>query len=304
MLKLEVKYKERIDKYISDNSDLSRNDAKQLILQNAVHLNDNIPVHKPNYIVREGWTINIIKLLDKEMDIKPVDIPLNIVYEDKDLVVINKPTNLVVHPAPGHINDTLVNGLLFHFKTLSNENGLLRPGIVHRIDKDTSGLLIVAKNNETHILLSEMLKKHEIKRSYVAICEGLIEHKNLKINLPIERHHSDRKQMTVHKNGKEAITYVNVLKSFYLEKKPMSLIQCDLETGRTHQIRVHLSHIKNPVYGDPIYGHKVDDYNQRLHAYKLSFIHPVSKKEIIVYADVPKEFDIADYDFSQLMNNI
>lgn len=258
MLKLDVNYKERIDKYISDNSEISRNDAKQLILQGAVFLNNNsIPVNKPNYIVQEGWNITITKLIEKETNIVPTKMDLNIVYEDEDIVILDKPTNLVVHPAPGHYEDTLVNGLLHHFKTLSNENGLLRPGIVHRIDKDTSGLLIIAKNNETHIKLAQMLKKHEIKRSYIAICDGLIENKITKINLPINRHANDRKKMTVNKDGKESITTVYLLKHFYIDKQPKSLVKCELQTGRTHQIRVHLKYIGHPVYGDSVYNKKV-----------------------------------------------
>lgn len=298
MLKLDVNYKERIDKYISDNSEISRNDAKQLILQGAVFLNNNsIPVNKPNYIVQEGWNITITKLIEKETNIVPTKMDLNIVYEDEDIVILDKPSNLVVHPAPGHYEDTLVNGLLHHFKTLSNENGLLRPGIVHRIDKDTSGLLIIAKNNETHIKLAQMLKKHEIKRSYIAICDGLIENKITKINLPIIRHANDRKKMTVNKDGKESITTVYLLKHFYIDKQPKSLVKCELQTGRTHQIRVHLKYIGHPVYGDSVYNKKVDEFNQRLHAYKLEFIHPNTQQNIKVFANMPSEFNVADFDF-------
>ncbi|VEU77092.1 RluA family pseudouridine synthase [Mycoplasmopsis columbina] len=300
MLKINVEYKERIDKYISDNSEISRNDIKQLILEGAVTIGDNIPVRKPNFIVTEGTIITIERLINKEINIEPVQMNLDIVYEDDDLVIINKPTNLVVHPAPGHYNDTLVNGLLYHFKTLSNENGLLRPGIIHRIDKDTSGLLIIAKNNEIHNLLSEMLKKHEIKRSYIAIASGILKHKQMRINLPLNRHRTDRKLIEVNKNGKEAITNVKLLKTFYIDKKPYSLVQCDLETGRTHQIRVHLAYLKHPVYGDATYGTKVDELGQRLHAYKLEFIHPKTNKKIKVYANVPKEFNVADFDFETL----
>ncbi|WP_029608524.1 RluA family pseudouridine synthase [Mycoplasma simbae] len=302
MLKLDVNYKERIDKYISDNSELSRNDVKQLILQGAVLLNDNtVPVNKPNYIVQPGWNITITKLIDKQTNVVPTKMDLDIVYEDDDLVVLNKPSDLVVHPAPGHHEDTLVNGLLHHFKTLSNENGLLRPGIVHRIDKDTSGLLIIAKNNESHIKLVEMLKNHEIKRSYIAICDGLIENKNTRINLPINRHAKDRKKMAVQRDGKESVTNVYLLKHFYLDKSPKSLVRCELETGRTHQIRVHLKYAGHPVYGDAVYNKKVDDFNQRLHAYKLEFTHPITQKHIQVFAPIPEQFNVADYDFSELL---
>ncbi|MBZ4204230.1 RluA family pseudouridine synthase [Mycoplasma tauri] len=301
MFQLEVKYKERIDKYISDNSHITRNDAQELIKQEAVYLDDHVYVRKANYLPKIGSIITVEKLIEKETDIKPLDLPIDIVYSDKDIVIVNKPSGLVVHPAPGHLNDTLVNILMHHFKNdLSNTNGLLRLGIVHRIDKDTSGLLIVAKNNVVHNKLAEIFKKHQAKRSYIAICEGVLENKITKINLPIKRNEADRRLMSVHKDGKEAITYVHLLKTFYIDKKPYSLVRCELETGRTHQIRVHLAYIKHPVYGDPVYGKEVDNYNQRLHAYKLDFMHPISSEKIEVFAPIPKEFNIADYDFDQL----
>ncbi|MBZ4195164.1 RluA family pseudouridine synthase [Mycoplasma sp. 1331] len=301
MFQLEVKYKERIDKYISDNSHITRNDAQELIKQGAVYLDYHVYVRKANYLPKIGSIITVEKLIEKETDIKPLDLPIDIVYSDKDIVIVNKPSGLVVHPAPGHLNDTLVNILMHHFKNdLSNTNGLLRLGIVHRIDKDTSGLLIVAKNNVVHNKLAEIFKKHQAKRSYIAICEGVLENKITKINLPIKRNEADRRLMSVHKDGKEAITYVHLLKTFYIDKKPYSLVRCELETGRTHQIRVHLAYIKHPVYGDHVYGKEVDNYNQRLHAYKLDFMHPISSEKIEVFAPIPKEFNIADYDFDQL----
>lgn len=230
--------------------------------------------------------------------------PLDIRYEDDNLLVLNKPSGLVVHPAPGHLNDTLVNALMYHFKNnLSDTNGLLRLGIVHRIDKDTSGLLIIAKDNETHNELAKMLKNHQIKRTYIAICEGILPNKVTKINLPIQRDAKNRKLMSIHKDGKSSVTYVHLLKTFYIDNKPYSLVKCELETGRTHQIRVHLAYIKHPVYGDNIYGSHVDDFNQRLHAYRLSFIHPISKKQVDVYSDIPSEFDIAEYDYELLKND-
>lgn len=304
MIKLEVTYKERIDKYISNNTEISRNDIKSLIEQRAVFVNGT-NVIKPKYIVREGQIIEIVKLLDKETDVKPKEMEINVIYEDDDLLVIDKPSDLVVHPAPGHTNDTLVNGLLYHFKNnLSNENGLLRPGIVHRIDKDTSGLLMIAKNNEIHKILTDEFKQHNIKRSYVAICEGVLSSNKIKLNLPIGRDPKNRQQMTVTSvNSKEAITHIELLKTFYYENKPLSLIKCELETGRTHQIRVHLAYIKNPVYGDPVYGNAVDDFNQRLHAYKLEFIHPITQKHIILYSNPPIQFNISEYNFEQLKEN-
>ncbi|TNK85392.1 RluA family pseudouridine synthase, partial [Mycoplasmopsis pullorum] len=298
MIKLTVTYKERIDKYISNHCDISRNDIKELIEQRAVFVNGH-NVIKPKYIVREGQEIEVVRLLDKEIKIDPQDIELKIVYEDEDILVIDKPSGMVVHPAPGHHDNTLVNALLYHFKNnLSNHNGLLRPGIVHRIDKDTSGLIMIAKNNAIHTQLAEYFKTHEIKRSYLAICEGLLSSNKIKLDLPIGRDTKNRQKMTVtNHNSKSAITHLEVLKTFYLNHMPMSLVKATLETGRTHQIRVHAAYIKNAVYGDPVYGKKVDEFNQRLHAYKLQFTHPKTQEEIILFSKPPKEFDVCDFDF-------
>ncbi len=298
MLEITVTYKERIDKYISNNTDITRNDIQELIKQNAVLVNDKV-VMKANFIVNEGQNIKILKLIEKqELKIKPENIEIKVVYEDEDLLVVDKPSDLVVHPAPGHFEHTLINGLMYKYKNLSDVNGLLRPGIVHRIDKDTSGLLVVAKNNEMHNLLSNMIKDHLIKRKYLALALCSFKDKNLKINLPIGRDLKNRQKMAVTpNNSKEAITNVEVLKEFYYEGEILSLVKCSLETGRTHQIRVHLAYIKHPVYGDPIYGKKVDDFNQRLHAYNLSFIHPKTKKLINLFSFPSKEFEISNFDF-------
>ncbi|MGZ9413484.1 RluA family pseudouridine synthase [Mycoplasma sp. Z386] len=294
-LVLEVKYKERIDKYISYNSDISRNDAKELILGKNVYINDEILVLKPNFIVFENQKIYIKEIPVKEINVEPEKMDLNIIYEDDDLIVINKPTGMVVHPAPGNLKGTLVNGLLYYFNNnLSNINGQMRPGILHRIDKDTSGLLIVAKNNKSHSFLAEQLKNHLIKRKYKAIVEGFISNEIMHINLPIGRDPLHRQKMTVIKqNSKEAITHVFLEKLFTYNQKNFSLIRCELETGRTHQIRVHMAYIKNPVYGDPLYGKKVDEFNQRLHAYEIEFTHPNGKK-MIFNAPLPKEFEISN----------
>ncbi|WP_044888969.1 RluA family pseudouridine synthase [Mycoplasmopsis glycophila] len=302
MIELIVKYKDRIDKYVSNNTEISRNDIQQLIEENVVSV-DGMIINKPKFQVREGQLIKIERVIDKEIKIEPQEMELNIVYEDEHLCVIDKPTGLIVHPAPGHYEKTLVNGLLYHFKNnLSNENGLLRPGIVHRIDKDTSGLLIIAKNNESHKLLAEMFAEHKIQRSYVAICDGIIEDKKLKLDLPIGRNPKDRQKMAVtNQNSKHAITYVTLLNTFYLDNLPKSLIKCELETGRTHQIRVHLAYIKNPIYGDPIYNKYVDEQGQRLHAYKLTFLHPLLNKRITLYSKPPKDFDVANFDFDQFI---
>ncbi|QGZ97813.1 RluA family pseudouridine synthase [Mycoplasma sp. NEAQ87857] len=300
MLNLKVNYQERIDKYIANNSDISRNDARLLIEEKAVTVNGVI-VNKPKFQVYEGQEIHISRVIDKTIDVLPQQMDLNIVYEDEHLCVIDKPSGMIVHPAPGHKDNTLVNGLLYHFKNnLSNENGLLRPGIVHRIDKDTSGLLIIAKTNEVHKLLADMFFDHQIKRSYIAICDGVIQDKKLKLDLPIGRNVKDRQKMAVtNTNSKHAITYVTLLSTFYLDNLPKSLVKCELETGRTHQIRVHLNYIKNPIYGDPIYNRYVDEFGQRLHAYKLKFTHPITKKEIVLFSNVPEEFNVSHYDFQE-----
>nr|WP_318033144.1 RluA family pseudouridine synthase [Mycoplasmopsis cynos] len=266
MIELIVKYPERVDKYIANNSDITRNDIKLLIQEGAVFV-DGIKVNKPKFEVKENQLIKVIKVIDKEINIIPENIELNIIYDDEYLCIIDKPSGLVVHPSPGHTSKTLVNGLLYHFKNnLSNENGLLRPGIVHRIDKDTSGLLIIAKNNLVHNKLAEMFATHNVNRKYLAICDGILEDKKLRLNLPIGRSVKDRQKMTITNiNSKPAITNVTLLKSFYLNNQPKSLVKCELETGRTHQIRVHLKYIKNPVYGDPLYNKEVDNFGQRLH---------------------------------------
>ncbi|MBX4210045.1 MAG: RluA family pseudouridine synthase [Mollicutes bacterium PWAP] len=283
-----VETKERIDKYISNNSNISRNDIKTLIEMHAVSVN-GIEVRKNKFNVKNGDLINISKLVQKEMSAKPENIEIDVIFEDKYLAVINKKSGMVVHPAPGHPGGTLVNALLHRFKGLSNINGDIRPGIVHRIDKDTSGLLVVAKENQTHKALADLLRNHEIKRIYYAIVEGKMENKIYHINLPIARDDISRKKMIVSKHkSKNAVTHI------YTEKivGNKSLVRCELETGRTHQIRVHLNYIKHPVFGDPTYGSKVDDFGQRLHAYKLSFIHPITKEKMYFEAPLPKEFDI------------
>ncbi|WP_027121409.1 RluA family pseudouridine synthase [Mycoplasma leonicaptivi] len=305
MLQIEVKYKDRIDKYVTNNSDISRNDIKQLILEGAVLVN-NVKINKPKFEVHEGQIINIIKIIDKTIHINPEKMDLNIVYDDEYICVIDKPSGMVVHPSPGHHQNTLVNGLLYHFKNnLSNENGLLRPGIVHRIDKDTSGLLIIAKNNEVHKLLSDKFSTHSIKREYIAICDGILEDKRLKLNLPIGRSNKDRQKMAItNTNSKNAITNVTLLNSFYLNNQPKSLVKCELETGRTHQIRVHMQYIGNPIYGDPVYGKSIDEFGQRLHAYSIEFQHPVTHKKMLFFSDLPEIMkQESNFNFSEFIKN-
>lgn len=285
---IKVEEKERIDKYISTHSDFSRTDIKKLIEAHAVFV-DGIPVRKPNFTVNPGNEILITDVIQKEINAVPEDIEIEVVYEDDDIIVINKESGMVVHPAPGHHSGTLVNALLYRFKDLSDINGAIRPGIVHRIDKDTSGLLVVAKNNDAHRFLAAQLKDHKIERTYLAWVTGRIETKVTHINLPIGRDSKHRQKMAVQlENSKNAVTHVYVEK--ILDKK--TLVRCELETGRTHQIRVHLAHIKHPIIGDPIYGHKIDEFGQRLHAYKLKLQHPTTKKIMEFEAQPPKEFEL------------
>ncbi|WP_330463495.1 RluA family pseudouridine synthase [Metamycoplasma gateae] len=273
MLKLIVNYSERIDKYITNNSEITRNDIQQLIKEGAVFVN-KVKINKNKFVVKENDEIEVIKIIEKQLNVEEQNIELDIVYENDDYLVINKPSGLVVHPAPGHRDNTLVNGLMYHFKNnLSNVNGLLRLGVVHRIDKDTSGLLIIAKNNTTHNYFASLLKEHKINRTYLAIVDGKIPNKKMHIDLPIGRDLKNRQKFAVtEQNSKHAYTMIEVLRYLKIDNKDKTLVKCNLKTGRTHQIRVHLNYIKHPVYGDPIYNKKIDEFNQRLHAVELEFI--------------------------------
>jgi 23S rRNA pseudouridine1911/1915/1917 synthase len=225
---------------------------------------------------------------DEELEIKAQDMNLDIVHEDKDIVIINKKAGVVVHPAPGHYENTLVNGLLYHIKDLSAINGVNRPGIVHRLDKDTSGLIIVAKNDEAHRNLVEMFSKHTINKTYLAIAKGKLSQETGRIETLIGRNPKDRKQMTVvYRNGKNAITNYKVLDS----KGNYTLLSVNIETGRTHQIRVHLKYMNHPIVGDQVYGRKDNIANrQMLHAYKLEFKHPITEEKMSVVGNPPKDF--------------
>lgn len=283
-----VEERDRIDRYIANNSDFSRTDIKKLIEAHAVFV-DGISIRKPNFKVNEGNEILITDIIQKEIRAIPEDIPIDVVYEDKDIIVVNKKSGMVVHPAPGHHTGTLVNALLHRFKNLSDLNGSIRPGIVHRIDKDTSGLLVVAKNNDAHRFLASEIKNHDVERTYLAWVKGRIETKITHLNLPIGRDPIHRQKMAVQKqNSKNAITHVFTEKIF--EKK--TLVRCELETGRTHQIRVHLAYIGHPIIGDPIYGQAIDDFGQRLHAHKLKLIHPTTKKEMEFVIQPPENFGL------------
>ena len=280
----------RIDGVISAyTTELSRNTVQRLIEEEQIKVNGNKikPSYKTN--LNDEIDINIPKA--KEIDLKPQNIPLEVLYEDSDIIVINKPKGMVVHPANGNPDGTLVNAIMAKCKdSLSGIGGEIRPGIVHRLDKDTSGVIIVAKNDKAHIKLSEDLKNHKIKKTYIALVRGIIKENEATINMPIGRSKQDRKKMAVDKNGKEAITHFKVLKR-YNEK--YTLLEINIETGRTHQIRVHLSHIGYPIIGDTTYSNGKNEWGvigQCLHAKSLKFEHPITGKEMLIEADLPEYF--------------
>lgn len=289
MARLEIKVNEedkgiRIDSFLANSSDLSRSQIQKLIEEGRVLVNNETTVSR--YKVNPGDFITAEYLEQTPTDIKPKDIALDIVYEDEDLIVINKPKGLVVHPAAGNYDNTLVNALLYHCKELSDINGYYRPGIVHRIDKDTSGLLVCAKNNAAHAALSAQLQDKTCFRKYYAIVNGIIDNNEGIINAPIGRSSKDRQKMEVtDKNSKEAITEFKVLQRL----SSTCLVECELKTGRTHQIRVHMAFIKHPVLNDPKYSKKtIDETGQYLHAYYLSFIHPKTKERMEFVTDMPE----------------
>ena len=281
---------ERLDAFLSRQGDnLSRSAAQKLIEAGAVHLNGKLP--KKNDRLNLGDTVEYTIPEPKEVDIAPKDIPLEIVYEDEDVAVINKPKGLVVHPAAGHQDDTLVNGLLYAMgDSLSGINGELRPGIVHRIDKDTSGLLAIAKNDLAHTVLASQLKDHSMARTYEAIVCGSFREDSGTVDAPIGRHPTDRKKMCVtQRNSKPAVTHWEVVERF----RGYTHIRCRLETGRTHQIRVHMAYIGHPILGDTVYGHKKPELGQSsqcLHAGALCFRHPRDGRPILVFAPLPDYF--------------
>ena len=282
---------ERIDRYLSEEmEDRSRSYIQKLIKDQYVIVNQK-PV-KANYRLSLGDMVEITLPEAKEPDIIPENIPLEILYEDQDIIIVNKPKQMVVHPAPGHYSGTLVNALMYHCgQELSGINGTMRPGIVHRIDMDTTGSLIVCKNDMAHQSLSEQLKVHSIKRVYVAIVHGNIKEDNGTVNFPIGRHPTERKKMSIHtKNGRNAITHYKVLERF----GEYTYIQCALETGRTHQIRVHLASIGHPLVGDQVYGPRKCPFpklqGQTLHAKTLGIIHPRTGEYLEINAPLPDYF--------------
>ncbi len=277
----------RIDKFLPEVLSKPRSQVQKLITSELIFVNGEIT--KNNYKLNEGDLIEIKEVEEVKEVVNPQKMDLNIVFEDEYLLVVNKPSNMVVHPAPGHYTDTLVNGLQYYSDSLSDVNGEFRPGIVHRIDKNTSGLLIIAKTNQAHNILAQMISDKEVKREYKAIIHGKMMEKEAVIKAPIGRNQIDRKKMTVtEKNSKYAQTNVKVIdyNEFY------TLVKCELQTGRTHQIRVHLKYINHPVVGDPEYGPKktIDTIGQALHAYRLSFEHPITKEKLEFIAELPAEF--------------
>lgn len=280
---------ERADKFIADGcEDISRSYAAKLCEDGMVKI-DGAAITK-KYKIKGGEEILISVPEPREAEAVPEDIPLDIVYEDGDVIIVNKPQGMVVHPAAGNETGTLVNGLLYHCgKELSAINGVIRPGIVHRIDKDTSGLLIAAKNNEAHLALSEQWKNQKPLRKYVALVNGNIKEDSGTINKPIARHPNDRKRMAVVHGGREAITHFEVLKRY----GQYTLVECTLETGRTHQIRVHMASVGHSIVGDKTYGIKKEKFNlegQLLHARTIGFIHPSTGERMEFSAELPEYF--------------
>lgn len=279
----------RIDKYLNDIfEDKSRSYLQGLIEKEYIKVNNKCI--KSNYKLRLNDKIEIILPEPEVLKVDPEDIPIDILYEDNDVIVVNKSKGMVVHPAPGNYNGTLVNAILYHCRDLSSINGVIRPGIVHRIDKDTSGVLVIAQNDEAHNFLSEQLKNHTMKREYYALTEGIITNDEGVIDKPLGRNKNDRLKYAIVEGGKRAVTHYNVLERY---NKGYTLVKCVLETGRTHQIRVHMASIHHPLVGDPLYGLKkqrIKANGQMLHARVLGFIHPTTREYMEFTTDLPDEF--------------
>ena len=281
----------RLDVYIAGkDEEITRSSAQRQIEQGSVVVNDKV-ITKVSYKVTEGDDIKIEEQEPVEIELKAQNIPIDVVYEDKDIIVVNKPKGMVVHPANGNPDGTLVNAIMAICKdSLSGIGGEIRPGIVHRLDKDTSGLLIVAKNDMAHVNMSELIKRHEVKKTYIALVRGVVKENEATIDMPIGRSNSDRKKMAVTKNGKNAVTHIKVLKRY----DKYTLLEINIETGRTHQIRVHLAHIGYPVIGDYIYSNGKNEFGivgQCLHAKSLEFKHPITGKDMKLEAPLPEYFE-------------
>lgn len=280
----------RIDAYLSKKLEMSRVAIKRLLENEKIYVNKKIV--KPSYKIQLNDVIMVENEEPTEISIKAQDIPIKVLYEDNDILVVNKPKGMVVHPANGNPDGTLVNAVMAICKdSLSGIGGKIRPGIVHRLDKNTSGAIIIAKNDVAHIKLTDMLKNHEIEKTYIALVRGIIKENEATINIPIARSISDRKKMAVARNGKEAITHFKVLKRSY--ENDCTLLEVKIETGRTHQIRVHLSYIGHPVIGDDVYSNGKNKWGikgQCLHAQNLKFKHPITGKQMDIQAELPDYF--------------
>ena len=280
---------QRADKFIADNTEFTRSHIQKLIEDGFVTV-DGVPV-KSNTKLKDGQIVDVVVPDPVALETQAEDIALDIVYEDECMLVVNKPQGMVVHPAAGNYSGTLVNALLAHCgDSLSEINGVIRPGIVHRIDKDTSGLLLVAKDNEAHISLAQQIKQHSLTRKYIALVHGNIKNEDGTIDAPIGRHHSDRKRMCItDKNSKNAVTHYKVIERY----DGYTFVECRLKTGRTHQIRVHMSSTGHPVIGDPVYGPKKSRFKengQLLHARTVGFIHPKTKEYMEFNTEIPERF--------------
>lgn len=288
-----IEQNSRLDSYISKKDlEISRMMVKKLLDENMIKVNGK--TEKPSYKIKENDVIEIQIEEPKEIELKAQDIPIEIIYEDNDIIVVNKPKGLVVHPANGNPDGTLVNAIMAICKeTLSGIGGEIRPGIVHRLDKDTSGLLIVAKNDKAHINMSNQIKDRQVKKTYIALVRGIVAENEATINMPIGRSTKDRKKMSVTKIGKEAITHFKVINRYTTSKGEYTLLEITIDTGRTHQIRVHLAEIGYPVIGDNIYSNGKNQFGvegQMLHAQKLEFIHPITENKMVLTAPIPKYF--------------
>ncbi|MBO3445337.1 RluA family pseudouridine synthase [Clostridium sp. CCUG 7971] len=289
-LVLEEDEGDRLDVYLANElGDMSRSYIQKIIKDKKVSVNSK--VEKAKYLVKEDDKIMVEIPAPKLLEVTPQDIPIDIVYEDNDLLIVNKSQDMVVHPAPGNYDNTLVNAILYHCKdNLSSINGVIRPGIVHRIDKDTSGLLMIAKNNNAHNSLAEQLKDHSITREYEFICHGVVKEDKITVDKHLGRNPKDRLKMAVVKDGKRAVTHFEVIERY----DNFTHMKATLETGRTHQIRVHALSINHPLLGDTVYGPKNTKFKlkgQTLHAKKLGFIHPTSKEYVEFDSKLPKYFE-------------
>ena len=277
---------QRIDKFLVDQIDESRSTIAKMIDAEFILVNGKKT--KANYVVKVGDIIEVKDGFIEDINLEPENIPLDIIYEDDDVIVVNKKSGMTVHPGNGNERGTLVNALLYHTNSLSDCNGDVRPGIVHRIDKDTSGLMVVAKNNKAHEILADNLSRHEINREYIALLKGEFMSDTATVDAPIGRDKFNRKRMAVTaQNSKDAVTHFRVIERY----KGYTLVRLRLETGRTHQIRVHMDYIGYPVYNDPVYTNdKCSEFGQFLHSTSLSFVHPVTGEEMNFEVEVPEEF--------------